>query len=115
MKTCLSSIEIRIRTCLPLQISDKLWDKITDLLPDGKPNNMVGRPVIPFRKVFNGIFYVLRTGYQWKILLLKDYGSGSTCHQIFQQWDKIDKFKKIWVKLLKEYVAKEVSDGYGNL
>lgn len=89
--------------------------QVNCLLPDEKPNNMVGRPVIPFRKIFDGIFYVLRTGCPWKMLLIKDYGSGSTCHQLFQQWDKIDNFEKIWVKLLKEYVAKEVSDGHGNL
>ena len=65
----------------------------------------VGRPAIPFRKVLNGILYVLRTGCQWK-MLPKEYGSGSTCHRRFQQWVKLDIFKKIWTKLLKEYDSK---------
>ena len=67
-----------------------------------KPNNTIGRPVIPFRKVMDGIVYVLRTGCQWK-MLPKEYGSGSTCHRRFQQWIKVDIFKMIWARLLKEY------------
>ena len=62
-------------------------------IPTGKPNNTVGRPVVTFRKVMDGILYVLRTkGCQWKILLLSEYGSGSTCHRRFQKWVQIDIF-----------------------
>ena len=85
------------------KISDELWNMICNLLPDEKPNNTIGRPVVPFRKVMDGILYVLRTGCQWKILLPKEYGSGSTCHRRFQQWVQLDIFKKIWMKLLEEY------------
>ena len=86
------------------KISDELWDKIYDLLPYEKPKNTVGRPVIPFRKVLDGILYVLRTGgCQWK-MLPKEYGSGSTCHRRFQQqWIKMDIFKNMWIKMLLEY------------
>jgi len=84
------------------KISDELWDNISDLLPNDKPKNTVGRSIIPFRKVMDGILYVLRTGCQWK-MLPKEYGSGSTCHRRFQQWVQLDIFKKIWIRLLKEY------------
>ena len=84
------------------KISDELWDKINDLLPYEKPINTIGRPIIPFRKVMDGILYVLRTGCQWK-MLPKEFGSGSTCHRRFQQWVQTATFKKIWAKLLKEY------------
>ena len=84
------------------KISDELWDKINDLLPYEKSINTVGRPVIPFRIVLDGILYVLRTGCQWK-MLPKEYGSGSTCHRRFQEWIQLDIFKKIWARLLKEY------------
>lgn len=43
------------------KISDELCDRISTLLPKEKPNNTIGRPVIPFRKIMNGIVYVLRT------------------------------------------------------
>ena len=84
------------------KISDELWDKISELLPDEKPKNTVGRPIIPFRKVLDGILYVLRTGCQWK-MLPSEFGSGSTCHKRFQEWVQLDIFKKIWDRLLKEY------------
>ena len=87
-------------------ISDKLWNIISSILPTEKPNNTIGRPVVPFRKVLNGILYVLRTGCQWK-MLPKEYGSGSTCHRRFQQWVQIDIFKKIWIRLLEEYDNKK--------
>ena len=89
------------------KISDELWNMICNLLPDEKPNNTIGRPVVPFRKVMDGILYVLRTGCQWKILLPKEYGSGSTCHRRFQQWVQLDIFKRIWIRLLKEYDNKK--------
>lgn len=88
------------------KISDELRDKIDDLLPEEKPKNTVGRPIIPFRKVLDGILYVLRPGCQWK-MLPSEFGSGSTCHRRFQQWIKMDIFKKIWIRLLKEYNRKE--------
>ena len=86
-------------------ISDELWDIISDLLPFEKPKNTVGRPAIPFRKVLDGILYVLRTGCQWK-MLPSEYGSGSTYHRRFQQWVQLNIFKKIWIKLLEEYDGK---------
>ena len=45
-------------------IPDKLWDKFEKILPKEKPLKTVGRPVVPYRKALDGIFYVLRTGYQ---------------------------------------------------
>jgi transposase len=87
-------------------ISDKLWNILSSALPAEKPNKTIGRPVIPFRKVMNGILYVLRTGCQWK-MLPKEFGSGSTCHRRFQQWVQLDIFKKIWITLLKEYDNKK--------
>ena len=87
-------------------ISDELWNIINSTLPTEKPNNTIGRPAIPFRKVMDGIFYVIRTGCQLK-MLSKEYGSGSTCHRRFQQWVQLGIFKKIWIRLLKEYNRKK--------
>jgi len=88
------------------KISDELWDIISITLPKEKPNNTIGRPIaIPFRKVLDGIVYVLRTGCQWK-MLPKIYGSGSTCHRRFQERTNTGFFKRIWIRLLKEYDSK---------
>ena len=86
-----------------LKIPDRLWDEIKSILPKEKPLKTVGRTIIPYRKVIDGILYVLRTrGCQWK-MLPKEYGSGSTCHRRFQQWNSLDIFKKVWIRLLKIY------------
>ncbi len=88
------------------KISNKLWNEISAILPDEKPNNTIDRPVIPYRKVLNGIVYVLRTGCQRK-MLPSEFGSGSTSHRRFQQWIKLDIFKKICINLLKTYDNKK--------
>ena len=84
------------------RIPDELWDEFKKILPREKPSKTVGRPIVKYRLVLDGILYVLRTGCQWK-MLPKEYGSGSTCHRRFQEWNKLDIFKKMWIKLLKVY------------
>ena len=65
-------------------IPDNLWEEFK-LVPPGKPARTAGRPAVPFRKVLNGILYVLRTGCRWK-KVSKEFGSGSTCRAGFQEW-----------------------------
>jgi putative transposase len=84
------------------RIPDDLWDEIKQILPVEKPEKTIGRPVVPFRKVLDGILYILRTGCQWK-MLPKEYGSGSTCHRRFQEWTVSKVFQRLWVRLLKVY------------
>ncbi len=86
------------------KIPDELWDEIRIILPKEKPSKTIGRPIIPYRKVLDGILYILRTGCQWrKMLSPSEYGSGSTCHRRFQEWVEMDIFRKILVRLLKIY------------
>ena len=84
------------------RIPDDLWLEIAPILGKEKEPGTKGRPPVPFRKVLDGILYILRTGCQWKSLP-REYGSGSTCHRRFQQWTREGAFEKIWVKLLKRY------------
>ncbi|HEX5186180.1 MAG TPA: transposase [Nitrososphaeraceae archaeon] len=58
-KKCVKTI-----ICMP----DELWNEIKNILPDEKPDNTIGRPVVLYRKVLDGIMFVLRTGCQWKML-----------------------------------------------
>ncbi len=78
------------------------YGMIRNILPKEKPSKTIGRPIVPFRKILDGILYILRTRYQWK-MLPSEFGSGSTCHRRFQKWNKLDVFKKIWVRLLEVY------------
>jgi len=84
------------------QIPDDAWPVVQKLLPPEKPAGTRGRPVVPFRQVFDGILYVLRTGCQWKAVP-KEYGSGSTVHRRFQEWRSRRVFKKFWALMLKRY------------
>ena len=52
----------------------------------------------------NGIFYVLRTGCQWKAAP-KEFGSGSSLHRYFQEWAQRHVFHKLWKYLLRRYDA----------
>jgi transposase len=84
------------------RIPDDLWVKIQPLLPPEKLPGTPGRPAVPFRKVLDGILYVLRTGCQWKAVP-KEFGSGSTCHKRFQEWERMGVFAKLWEIVISEY------------
>ena len=74
------------------KIPDELWDEIKIILPTEKANNTTGRPVISFRKVLDGILYILRTGCQWK-MLPKEYGSGLPAIEDFNNGQYLKYFK----------------------
>jgi transposase len=76
------------------RIPDELWQKIEPLLPKRRRSRKGGRPPLPYRQVADGIFYVLRTGCQWKAAPA-EFGSGSTLHRYFQTWVKRGLFKKL--------------------
>ena len=84
------------------RLPDDLWEEIKPLLPPEKAPGTPGRPAVPFRTVLDGILYVLRTGAQWKSVP-QEFGSGSTCHRRFQQWERLGVFRKLWQKLLEHY------------
>lgn len=84
------------------RMPDELWTKVQPLLPPEKGPGTPGRPSVPFRKVLDGILYVLRTGCQWKAVP-KEFGSGSTCHKRFQEWERRGVFARLWEILVAEY------------
>jgi transposase len=83
-----------------IHIPDDLWNEIKNILPDEKPENTIGRPIVPYRKVLDGIVFVLRIGCRWK-MLPKEYDSGSTCHRRFQEWRESGFFQNIMDKNVK--------------
>jgi putative transposase len=84
--------------CLP----DALWERMERLLPRYRPSPRGGRPRLPIRQIADGIFYVLRTGCQWKAAP-REYGSGSTLHSYFQEWTELGVFRRLWKAALLEY------------
>ena len=84
------------------RIPDDLWEQLAPLLPPEQPWGPYGRRPTPFRKVLNGILYVLRTGCQWKAVP-REFGSGSVVHRRFQEWERGGVFEQLWAKLLERY------------
>ena len=63
-----SAVEERLGVDPLYQIPDALWERIGLLIPPHEKKTKRGRPRMDDRKAMNGIFYVLRTGCQWKAL-----------------------------------------------
>jgi transposase len=86
-------------------ISDQLWAKIQPLLPKHRNTHRFGggRPRKNDRICLNGIFFVLRTGCQWKALSATGICPASTAHDRFQEWVKAGVFLKLWTSGLMEY------------
>ncbi len=81
------------------QMADAFWRQFEPLLPKYATSPRGGRPRANLRQVMDGIFYVLRTGCQWKALP-REYGSGSTVHRYFQEWTQQGVFGKAWRRML---------------
>ena len=89
------------------EIPDKLWNRIVLLLLQKTKRNKKksGRPRMDDRKAMTAIFYIARTGCQWKALP-RNLGASSTVHDRFQQWRKDGIFKQMWIDGLKIYDKK---------
>ena len=92
------------QTCPSWRIPDGLWARMEPFLPNYHTSPLGGRPRLDLRKVANGIFYVLRTGCQWKAAP-EEFGSGSSLHRYFQEWARRHVFHKLWKYLLRRYDA----------
>lgn len=86
------------------ELSDALWAKLQGLLPALKSDARGGRPHLSQRAVANAIFFVLRTGCQWKALSVRGQGcSGSSAHRYFQAWERAGVFARFWALGLQCY------------
>lgn len=92
------------------ELSDEFWEAVKDEIPEHKRDENrtyqrkpgAGRKPPDKRKILQGIFYILRTGCQWKALPA-EYGKGSNTHRYFQLWEKDGFFQRIWAKGLEMY------------
>jgi putative transposase len=86
------------------RLPDELWEHVEYLLPERKQDPLGrGRPPKDDRVCMDAIFYVLRTGCQWKALDATVFCPGSTAHDRFQEWVKAGVFIKMWENGLLEY------------
>lgn len=67
----------------PTDLTDSQWHHIKDFFPAPK---QTGRPrKVEFRRVVNGVLYLVFTGCQWRFLP-KEYGKWQTVYYYFARW-----------------------------
>ena len=85
------------------RMPEAMWERVQDLLPVRKRRKKnPGRKPLEWRPVLDGIFYVLRTGCQWKAAP-PEFGSGSSLHRYFQRLVESGFFAELWRRGLLEY------------
>jgi transposase len=92
------------------ELTDEIWEVARQFIPESereegktyKRNPGGGRKPLPPRQVLAGIFFVLRTGIQWKALP-KEYGAASSVHEYFSKWAQAGLFMRLWQEGLLSY------------
>jgi len=79
----------------PTDLTEAQWTLLLGLLParqwhPGGP----GRPPCDLRPVLNGIWYLLKTGCQWR-MLPREFGKWTTVYAYFRNWRQ----QGVWAKL----------------
>lgn len=73
-------------------LSDEEWVIISSMIPACKPG---GRPRrVDIRHIMNAIFYLLKTGCQWR-MLPQDFPPWGTVHYYFRRW----RLEGVWFKI----------------
>ena len=80
----------------PTDVSDEQWEILQLLLPKpawhpGGP----GRKPVALRRGLHGIFYVNKTGCQWR-MMPTDVGNGPTSYGYFRRWRR----EGVWERLM---------------
>jgi transposase len=83
---------IAFRQAYDSDLTDAEWETIRPLIPRHPP--LGNRPVVPKREVVNAIFYVNKTGCQWRSLP-HDFPNWSTVYGYFWQWTKSGVWERI--------------------
>src|SRR4029450_10551898 len=80
----------------PTDLTEAQWTLLLGLLPARKwgPGGP-GRPPCDLRQVLNGIWDLLKTGCQWRILP-REFGKWNTVYSYFKRWRETG----VWAKLM---------------
>ncbi|HUW09664.1 MAG TPA: IS5 family transposase [Anaerolineae bacterium] len=77
-------------------MTDSQWDITKEVVPPAKPG---GRPrTLDMRMVVNGIFYVVKTGIQWR-MLPREYPNWKSVYHYFRQWRNDGTWRRIYQTL----------------
>jgi putative transposase len=88
--------------CASWELPDSVWERMEPLIPPRR--SKVGRPrSVDFRRITEGIFYVLRPGVHWQALPRERFGPPSTVYYYFSKWVKAGVFERLWAEALTIY------------
>ena len=82
---------------------DDLWSRSARVLGPEKAPGTPGRPAVPFRRLFDGILYVLRTGCQWRAIPRAEFAPKSTVWGRCQPWVAAGVFQQAWALVVHYY------------
>jgi putative transposase len=86
-------------TRYPTDLTDAQWDILKSLIP---PQKGPGRPrKVDLRRILDGIFYILRSGCQYR-MLPHDFPPWGTVYYYFAKWQKDDTWLRIHDALREE-------------
>lgn len=94
------------------EVSEEFWLRVKPLIPSRgrNPEGFYtrkaggGRKRADEKRIFEAIFYVLRTGIQWLAIPKEKFGyDGSTVHKYFRRWLEDGFFLRLWQAGLAEY------------
>lgn len=87
----------------PTNLTDAQWAVIEPLLPEPRSGpGQPGRPVVERRRLIDAIWYVVKSGCQWR-LLPSDLGAWSTAYRYFNTWSKLT----VWQEIMEELTNAE--------
>jgi transposase len=78
------------------ELTDGLWERVRAFIPQRKrdEHKTCQRKPMPPCRVLEAVFYVLRTGIQWKALP-KAYGAAGSARQYFSEWAQAVFFRRM--------------------
>jgi putative transposase len=80
------------RTNYPSDLNDKEWEILKALIPPAKSGGR--KRTTAMREVLNAIFYLLKTGCQWR-MLPHDFPKWQTVYYYFNTWRKSGVWRSI--------------------
>jgi putative transposase len=96
-----------LRNDYSTNLTDAAWVLLAPLLPVAREG---GRPrTTDVRAVLNAIFYLLRTGCQWR-LLPREFAAWGTVYHYFRTW----KNAGVWTRLQRT-IYEQIREGAGDL
>jgi transposase len=71
-------------------LTDEIWARLKELLPERPPRPAGGRPPIGDRETLTGVLFVLKSGIAWEDLPEEmGCGCGMTCMRRLRHWQQI--------------------------